>query len=50
MLNFVKFLIKIIIRVAVGVIVGVMANDFTKKYVGKPLQEFMDSLAEKGKS
>lgn len=50
MLNFVKFIIKVIIKVAVGVMVGVMVNDFTKKYFVKPLQEFMDSLAEKGKS
>ena len=38
---------KVVVQVAVGVAVGTMANDFSKKYVGEPLQKFMDSLAEK---
>jgi hypothetical protein len=38
---------KVIVQVAVGAAVGVMVNDFSKKYVGEPLQKFMDSVAEK---
>lgn len=38
---------KIVVQVAVGAAVGVMVNDFSKKYVGEPLQKFMDSVAEK---
>ncbi len=37
---------KIVVQVAVGVAMGVMVNDFSKKYVGEPLQKFMDSVAE----
>ena len=37
---------KIVVQVAVGTAVGVMVNDFSKKYVGEPLQKFMDSMAE----
>ena len=37
---------KIVVQVAVGAAVGVMVNDFSKKYVGEPLQKFMDSMAE----
>ena len=39
--------VKIVVQVAVGAAVGVMVNDFSKKYVGEPLQKFMDSVAEK---
>lgn len=38
---------KFVVQVAVGAAVGVMVNDFSKKYVGEPLQKFMDSVAEK---
>lgn len=38
---------KIIVQVAVTAAVGVMVNDFSKKYVGEPLQKYMDSVAEK---
>lgn len=38
---------KVVVQVAVGAAVGVMVNDFSKKYVGEPLQKFMDSVAEK---
>lgn len=38
--------VKVIVQVAVGAAVGVMVNDFSKKYVGEPLQNFMDSVAE----
>ncbi len=42
---------KVVVQIAVGAAVGVMASDFSEKYVGKPLQKFMDSVAEKaGKS
>lgn len=34
------------VQVAVGVAMGIMVNDFSKKYVGEPLQKFMDSMAE----
>ena len=37
---------KVVIQIAVGAAVGVMVNDFSKKYVGEPLQKFMDSVAE----
>lgn len=37
---------KVVAQVAVGAAMGVMVNDFSKKYVGKPLQKFMDSVAE----
>ena len=37
---------KVVVQIAVGVAVGTMANDFAKKYVGEPLQKFMDSMAE----
>lgn len=37
---------KIVVQIAVGAAVGVMVNDFSKKYVGEPLQKFMDSMAE----
>lgn len=37
---------KIVVQVAVGTAVGVMVNDFSKKYVGEPLQKFMDSVAK----
>ena len=43
MAKFVKF----IIQVTVGVAMGIMVNDFSKKYIGKPLQKFMDSVNEK---
>ena len=46
MLNVAK-VAKIVVQVAVGVAVGTMASDFSKKYVGEPLQKFMDSVAEK---
>ena len=39
--------VKFIIQIAVGVAMGIMVNDFTKKYIAKPLQKFMDSLSEK---
>ena len=39
--------VKVVVQVAVGVAVGTMANDFSKKYVGEPLQKFMDSVNEK---
>lgn len=38
---------KVMVQIAVGVAMGVMVNDFSKKYVGEPLQKFMDSVAEK---
>lgn len=38
---------KVVVQIAVGAAVGVMVNDFSKKYVGEPLQKYMDSLAEK---
>lgn len=38
---------KIVVQVAVGAAMGIMVNDFSKKYVGEPLQKFMDSVAEK---
>lgn len=38
---------KVVVQIAVGTAVGVMASDFSEKYVGKPLQKFMDSVAEK---
>ena len=38
---------KVVVQIAVGAAVGVMVNDFSKKYVGEPLQKFMDSKAEK---
>lgn len=38
---------KVVVQIAVGAAMGVMVNDFAKKYVGEPLQKFMDSLAEK---
>ena len=38
---------KFVVQVAVGAAVGVMVNDFSKKYVGEPLQKFADSVAEK---
>lgn len=37
---------KVVVQIAVGAAVGVMANDFSKKYVGEPLQKFMDNIAE----
>ena len=37
---------KVVAQVAVGAAMGVMVNDFSKKYVGEPLQKFMDSVAE----
>jgi hypothetical protein len=37
---------KFAVQIAVGVAMGVMVNDFSKKYVGEPLQKFMDSVAE----
>ena len=37
---------KGVVQIAVGVAVGVMVNDFSKKYVGEPLQKFMDKMAE----
>lgn len=37
---------KVVVQVAVGAAMGVMVNDFSKKYVGEPLQKFMDSMAE----
>lgn len=39
--------VKVAVQIVVGTAVGVMVNDFSKKYVGEPLQKFMDSLAEK---
>lgn len=39
--------VKVAVQIAVGAAVGVMASDFSEKYVGKPLQKFMDSVAEK---
>lgn len=38
---------KVVVQVAVGTAMGIMVNDFSKKYVGEPLQKFMDSVAEK---
>lgn len=38
---------KVVVQIAVGAAVGVMVNDFSKKYVGEPLQKFMGSVAEK---
>ena len=38
---------KVVVQIAVGTAMGVMVNDFSKKYVGEPLQKFMDSLNEK---
>lgn len=38
---------KCVVQIAVGLAVGVMVNDFSKKYVGEPLQKFMDSVNEK---
>lgn len=38
---------KVVVQVAVGAAMGIMVNDFSKKYVGEPLQKFMDSVAEK---
>lgn len=46
MLNVAK-VAKVVVQIAVGAAVGTMANDFAKKYVGEPLQKFMDSVAEK---
>lgn len=37
---------KVVVQIAVGAAMGVMVNDFAKKYVGEPLQKFMDSMAE----
>ena len=37
---------KIVAQVAVGAAMGVMVHDFAKKYVGEPLQKFMDSVAK----
>ena len=37
---------KVVAQIAVGAALGVMVNDFSKKYVGEPLQKFMDSVAE----
>ena len=37
---------KFVVQIAVGAVVGVAMNDFSKKYVGEPLQKFMDSVAE----
>lgn len=37
---------KVVVQIAVGTAMGVMVNDFSKKYVGEPLQKFMDSMAE----
>ena len=37
---------KVVAQIAVGAAVGVMVNDFSKKYVGEPLQKFMDKMAE----
>lgn len=37
---------KVVVQIAVGAAVGTMINDFSKKYVGEPLQKFMDSVAE----
>ena len=42
-----KDVVKLAVKVAVYVAMGSMANDFAQKHVGKPLQKFMDSLAEK---
>ena len=46
MLNVAK-VAKVVVQIAVGAAVGVMASDFSKKYVGEPLQKFMDSVSEK---
>jgi hypothetical protein len=46
MLNVAK-VAKVVVQVAVGTAMGIMVNDFSKKYVGEPLQKFMDSVAEK---
>lgn len=37
---------KVVAQITVGAALGVMVNDFSKKYVGEPLQKFMDSKAE----
>lgn len=37
---------KVVVQIAVGAAVGVMVNDFSKKYVGVPLQKFMDEMAK----
>ena len=39
--------VKCAVQIAVGVAVGVAASDFSEKYVGKPLQKFMDSVSKK---
>ena len=38
---------KVVVQIAVGAAVGTMTSDFAKKYVGEPLQKFMDSVSEK---
>ena len=45
MLNVGK-VVKVVVQIAVGAAVGTMINDFSKKYVGEPIQKFMDSVAE----
>lgn len=37
---------KVVVQIAVGAAMGVMVHDFSKKYVGEPIQKFMDSIAE----
>jgi uncharacterized membrane protein YqgA involved in biofilm formation len=37
---------KIVVQIAVGAVVGVAMNDFVDKHMNKPLQKFMDSMAE----
>ena len=38
--------VKVTAQIAVGLAMGVMVHDFSKKYVGEPLQKFMDNVAE----
>lgn len=37
---------KFVIQIAVGTVVGVAMNEFVDKHMNKPLQKFMDSMAE----
>ena len=38
--------VKFVVQIAVGAVVGVAMNDFVDKHMNKPLQKFMDSIAE----
>jgi large-conductance mechanosensitive channel len=37
---------KCVVQIAVGAVVGVAMNEFVDKHMNKPLQKFMDSMAE----